>query len=164
MRTEKALTLFILNEDVNDIVNIIKQWKIRTNWWSYWKSNTWNKKAIKWVFSALLAHLAASLVQSVISSVVKGIGRRGVRRAGREDMNKNFPLYPLSNIQITQYFNYEPRFKSIFSTKTSWQKSKGMHWVSLFIGRSATVCFDCFENGYIPQKQTLRQINYSQYI
>ena len=39
---------------------------------------------------AFLAHLAASLVQLVISSVVKGISGRGVRRAGRGYMNKNF--------------------------------------------------------------------------
>ena len=39
---------------------------------------------------ALLALLAASLVQPVIFSVVKGISRRGVRRAGRGYVGKNF--------------------------------------------------------------------------
>ena len=39
---------------------------------------------------ALLAPSTASLVQPVISSVIKGISRRGVRRAGRGYMNKNF--------------------------------------------------------------------------
>ena len=39
---------------------------------------------------ALLAPLAASLVQPVIFSVVKGISRRGVRRAGRGYVDKNF--------------------------------------------------------------------------
>ena len=39
---------------------------------------------------ALLAPLAALLVQPVISSVVKDISRRGVRRAEREYMDKNF--------------------------------------------------------------------------
>ena len=39
---------------------------------------------------ALLASLAVSLVQPVISSVVKGISGRGVRRAGRRYMVKNF--------------------------------------------------------------------------
>ena len=37
-----------------------------------------------------LAPLAASIVQPVISSVVKGISGGGVRRAGREYMNKIF--------------------------------------------------------------------------
>ena len=39
---------------------------------------------------ALLAPLAASILQPVISSVVKGISGRGVRRAGREYMDKHF--------------------------------------------------------------------------
>ena len=39
---------------------------------------------------ALLAPLAASLAQPVIFSIVKGISGRGVRRAGREYMIKNF--------------------------------------------------------------------------
>ena len=39
---------------------------------------------------SMLETLAASLVQPVISSVVKGISGRGVRRAGRRYMVKNF--------------------------------------------------------------------------
>ena len=39
---------------------------------------------------ALLAPLAASLVQTGISSVVNGICVRGIRKAGREHMDKNF--------------------------------------------------------------------------
>ena len=39
---------------------------------------------------ALLPPLTASLVQLVISSIVKGISERGVRRAGRWHLNKNF--------------------------------------------------------------------------
>ena len=39
---------------------------------------------------ALLAPLTASLVQPVIYSVVKGITGRGVRRAGRGYVDKNF--------------------------------------------------------------------------
>ena len=46
--------------------------------------NQWN---MKW---ALLAPLAASLVQPLIFSVVKGISGRGVRRAGRRYLDKNF--------------------------------------------------------------------------
>ena len=38
----------------------------------------------------LLAPLASSLVQPVISSVVKSISWRGVRREGKEYMDKNF--------------------------------------------------------------------------
>ena len=41
-------------------------------------------------FGALLAPLAALLAQPVISSIVEGISGRGVRRAGREYVNKKF--------------------------------------------------------------------------
>ena len=64
---------------------------------------------------ALLASLAASLGQLVNSSVVKGIIGRGVRRAGRGYIDKNLVLlHPLNNIEITNYFKYEPRFNGIF--------------------------------------------------
>ena len=48
------------------------------------------KKQESRFLGALLAPLAASLVQPVVSSVVKDISGRGVRRAGRGYMDKNF--------------------------------------------------------------------------
>ena len=52
----------------------------------------------------------------LISSVAKGISGRGVRRVGRGYLDKKFlvPLHPLKNIEITNYFNYEPRFNGVF--------------------------------------------------
>ena len=59
------------------------------------------------------------------------------------------PLHPLSNIKITKYFNYEPRFNGVFSRDNllrikdgvyirnlDEKQSKGIHWVSLFIDRN----------------------------
>ena len=48
------------------------------------------KKQQSGFLGALLAPSAALLVQPVISSVVKDISGRGVRRAGRGYINKNF--------------------------------------------------------------------------
>ena len=55
-------------------------------------------------------------MQPVISSMVKGINGRGVRRAGRGYKKKKFlvPFFPLNNIEITNCFNYEPRFNDVF--------------------------------------------------
>ena len=64
----------------------------------------------------LLEPLAASLVQSVISSVVKGIRERGVRRDNQKLL---VLLHPLSNIEITNYFNYELRINGDFSRNNS---------------------------------------------
>ena len=68
----KRFTLFISNEDMNDIVKIIK---------SLEDSNVLIDGITETVqedvfLGALLAHLVASLVQPVISSVVKGISGR----------------------------------------------------------------------------------------
>ena len=60
------------------------------NWWSYRNSRKWNIKQEGGVLGTLLALLPTSLVQPVISSVVKGISGRGIRRAERGYMNKNF--------------------------------------------------------------------------
>ena len=48
--------------------------------------------------------------------MVKGINGRGVRRAGRGYMKKKFlvPFFPLNNIEITNCFNYEPKFNDVF--------------------------------------------------
>ena len=48
------------------------------------------KKQENRFLGALLAPLAASLVQPLISSVVRDVCWKGVRRAGRRYMDKNF--------------------------------------------------------------------------
>ena len=47
------------------------------------------------------------------------------------------------------------------------KKSKGTHWISLFINRNLAVYFDPFGIEYIPQEalnKIRNKINYSQYI
>ena len=83
VRAGKSFALFILNEDMNDIIKIIKSLE----------DLELVKDEIKkdgGFLSALLAPLVISIVQSVISSVVKGKSGWVVRRAGRGYMNKNF--------------------------------------------------------------------------
>ena len=108
----------------------------------------------------LLAPLAASIKQSVISSIIKGVSGRGVRRAGRGYMKKIFliPHHPLNNIEITNYFNCEPRFNGVFSRNNlprikdgtysinlDDRNSKGTHWASLFMDRNTILYCDSFE-------------------
>ena len=87
MRAGKGLTLFILNEDMNDVIKIIKPLLEDSN---VLTDGIRNKKQEGGFLPAFLGPLAASLVQLVLSSVVKGISGRGVRRAGKGYMNKNF--------------------------------------------------------------------------
>ena len=92
VRAGKRFTLFILNEDINDIIKIIKSLEdsgvLIDGVTETVKHET--KKQEGGFLGALIAPLATQLVQPVISSVVKGISRRGVRRVGRGYMDENF--------------------------------------------------------------------------
>ena len=105
MREGEGFTLFISNEDMNDIVKITKSLEdlgvLIDGVTETVKHEI--KKRKGGFLGTLLTPLATSLVQSVTYSVLKGISGRGVRRAGRGYMDKNS--------EITNYFNYEPRFK-----------------------------------------------------
>ena len=92
VRAGKGFTLFISNEDTNDIIKIIKS--LEDSGVLLDRVTETVKHEIKkqeyGFLGALLAPIAASLVQTVISSVVKGINWRGVTRAGRGYINKKF--------------------------------------------------------------------------
>ena len=74
-------------------------------------------------------------------------------------------LYPLDNIRIANYFNYEPRFNRGFSGNNlsrikigvyviylNDKSSEGIHWVSLFIDKNTAVYFDSFRIEHIFQE------------
>ena len=80
------------------------------------------------------------------------------------------PLHPLNNIEITKYFNYEPRYNGIFSknsvckikdeayvTNLDYKTSKRRYWVSLFFDKNLAIYFDFFAIEYIP-KEVLNKI------
>ena len=88
----KGFTLFILNEDMSDIIKIIKSLEgsgVLVDGVTETVKHEIKKQEGEFL-GALLASLASQLVQPVISSVGKGITGRGVSRAGRKYMNKNF--------------------------------------------------------------------------
>ena len=77
---------------MNDIIKIIKSLKdsgVLIDGVTEIVKHEIKKQEIGFI-GALLPPLAASMVQPVIFSVVKDINGRGVRRAGRECMDKNF--------------------------------------------------------------------------
>ena len=86
VREWNGFTLFISNEDVNDIIKIVKSLKdLGVLIESVTETVKHEIKKIQegGFLGALLAPLAASLVQPVVSSVVKCISERGFRRAGK---------------------------------------------------------------------------------
>ena len=92
VRAWKGLTLFILNEDANDIIKIIKllgDSGVLVDEVTETVKHETKEKNCQFL-GALLASLPASLVQPVISSVVKGISGGGVRRPRRWYTDKRF--------------------------------------------------------------------------
>ena len=90
-RAGNRFTLFISNEDMNDFVKVIKSLEDSNALIdSITEIVKHEVKKEGGLLPILLTPLATSLVQPVISSVVKGISLRGVRRAGRRCIDKNF--------------------------------------------------------------------------
>ena len=78
-------------------------------------------------------------------------------------------LHSLSNIEITKYFNCEPRFIGVYSRENLlrinhainvinlwWQKSKWTHWVSSLINKNMAVYFDSFGIEYIKATRSIK--------
>ena len=86
----------------------------------------------------------------------------------------------MSNIKITKYFNYKPKFNGVFSrdnlprtddgTSVIYlvnKQSKGKDWVSLFTNRNTDVYLNSFGIEFVPEevfKQSQREIHDSIYI
>ena len=92
LRAGKGFILFISNEDMNDIIKIIKSLEdlvVLIDGVAKIVKHEMKKQEGRFL-GALLAPLAASILQPVISSVVSDIRGKGVRRGRRRYMNKNF--------------------------------------------------------------------------
>ena len=89
---QKRLNLFVSNEDMNDIIKIIKSIEdsgVLIDGVAETVKHKIKKQKGRFL-GTFPAPLAASLVQPVIFLVVKGISGRGIRWAGRGYMDKTF--------------------------------------------------------------------------
>ena len=112
---------------------------------------------------AFLAPLAASIVQPVISSVVKGISGQELEVQEEDIWIK---IFSSAIYLITNSFKYKPIFNDVFSrnnlpriidgvnaiNRDEKKRSKGTHWVSLFIVRNTAVYFHSFRIEHIPEE------------
>ena len=92
IRAGKRFTLFISNEDMNNITKIIKSledWNVLFDGITETVKHKLKKQEGGFL-PALLTPLAASLLQLVISSIVWGFSGRRIRRAGAWYMDKSF--------------------------------------------------------------------------
>ena len=74
--------------------------------------------------------------------------------------------HPLTNFEIQEYYQNEPRFNGVFSRNNLPKKTKdgayvinldeyvdaGTHWIALFCNRNEIVYFDSFGVGHVPKE------------
>ena len=90
MRAGKGFSAFISNEDVNDIMKIIKS--LEDSCVLIDEVTETVKHEIKKQEGGFLGTLVRPLANLLVKNVVQGISGRGVRRAGRGYIDKNFGL------------------------------------------------------------------------
>ena len=72
----KGFTLFISNEDIDNIIKTVESLKkssLLIGGWCYWNSKTWNKKQESGFLPAVMAPMAASLIAPVASSLIQPV-------------------------------------------------------------------------------------------
>ena len=84
----------------------------------------------------------------------------------KKTLNSLLPFDPLTNIEISEYYANEPRFKGVYSRNNLPNKIKkgayvinlneyentGTHWVSLFVKAKKVIYFDSFGIEHIPEE------------
>ena len=84
----------------------------------------------------------------------------------KKPLNSLLPFHPLTNFEISEYYNNEPRFNSVYSRNNLPKTIKkgayvinldgyeimGTHWAALFVKPKYTVYFDSFGIEHIPKE------------
>ena len=126
--------------------------------------------------SILLGTLGDSLLGDVLS---KGLAGRGVIRAGEGTIRAGygskrsslkffltFTPHPLTNSEIQEYYQNEPRFNRVFSRYNLPNTTKnaayvinlheyrdiGTHWIALYVNNRTVTYFDSFGVEHIPKE------------
>ena len=170
-----GIKLIIEEEDIQDIIKIIKELD---------NSDILLKRVSKTIeneikeqrggfLSMLLGTLGAILLGNLLTG--KGIIRaregKGIVRAGEESKKKNklnllLPFYPLTNLEISEYYSNEPKFNGVYSRDNLPKITKkgayvinldeyentGTHWISLFVKTNEVIYFDSFGIEHIPKE------------
>ena len=121
MRGE-GIKLIIEQEDMNDIIKIIEALEnsgILLKGVSNTIENETKEQRGRFL-SMLLGTLGASLLGNLLSGkgivrVGDGIVRAGEGSGSKKKINSLLPFYPLTNIEINEYYKNEPRFNGVYS-------------------------------------------------
>ena len=187
-------TLIISNDEMDDILKIAKSLE-NSGLLLKGVSETIQHEAKgqrRGFLSMLLGTLNASLLGDILSNSLSGKGvlraGEGAIRAGygskRPSLKKNltFPPHPLTNFEIQEYYQNEPRFNGVFSrdnlpnnnirpkglgsavkngayvSNLDENHDVGTHWVELYVNNKIVTYFDYFRVEHIP-KEIMKFIN-----
>ena len=173
-----ATALIISNDEMGDILKIVKSLE-DSGVLLKGVSETIQHEAKEQrggFLSMLLGILGASLLGDVLS---KGLSGKGVIRAGEGTIRDGYgskktflkkfltvPLHPLTNFEIQEYYQNEPRFNGVFSRDNLPNNIKngayvinldeyhdiGTHWVALYVNNKTIIYFDSFGVEHIPRE------------
>ena len=158
-------TLIISNDEMNDIIKMVKSLE-NSGVLLKGVSETIQhetKEQRGGFLSMLLGTLGVSLLGNLLT------GGKGVIRAGERIKKKSnllIPLHPLTNFEISEYYENEPRFNGVYSRDNLPAKIKkgaylinldeyedaGTHWIALYVKNKKVVYFDSFGVEHFPKE------------
>ena len=120
--------------------------------------------------SMLLDTLRASLLGDLLTKNLSGKGTvravEGPIRAGEEIKKKaSMPPHPLTNFEIKEYYEKEPRFNGVYSGDNLPKRKNGAyvinldeyadigtHWIALYVKNNKITYFDSFGVEHVPKE------------
>ena len=159
-------TLIISNDEMDDILKIVKSLE-NSGVLLKGVSETIQHEAKEQrggFLSMLLGTLGASLLGDILS---KGLSGKGVIRAGEGKIRAGYGSKgSLTNFEIQEYYQNEPRFNGVFSRDNMPNNIKngayvinldeyhdiGTSWVELYVNNKTVIYFDSFGVEHIPRE------------
>ena len=157
-------TLIISNDEMNDLIKIVKSLE--------------DCGIILKGISETIQHEAkeqrgGDVIRSfrcfIISKFITG--GNGIIRAGKgikkkKKSNLLIPFHPLTNFEIIEYYENEPRFNGVYSRdnlpakikkgayiiNSDEYKDAGTHWIALYVKNKKVVYFDSFGVEHVPKE------------
>ena len=167
-------TLVISNEEMNDIIKIVQALEdsniLLKGLTKTIKNET--KEQRRPIFKyVLLGTLGASLLGDLLT---KNLSRKGTVRAGEGIIRAGegiktkalMPPHPLTNFEIKEYYENEPRFNDVYSRDNLPKTIKsgayvinldeyadvGTHWIALYVKNNEVIYFDSFSVEHVPNQ------------
>ena len=89
-----------------------------------------------------------------------------VKELKKKKSNLLIPFHPLTNFEISEYYENEPRFNGVYSRDNlranikkgayvinlDEYKDAGTHWIALYVKNKKVVYFDSFGVEYVPKE------------